>query len=68
MHESMDDIPFDWWNQVTRAKNPLKLVVDDTMRLESPLGCTDEYHGDLPNSQLSSLLPPPFCMRYAGVR
>jgi uroporphyrinogen-III decarboxylase len=47
MHEGTDNIPFDWQDQFTRAKNLLKLGVDDTLLLEPPLGYTEEYHADL---------------------
>lgn len=46
MHEGVDNIPFEWQNQVTRAENLLKLGVDDTLLLEPPLGYTEEYHAD----------------------
>ncbi len=47
MHEGVDNIPFDWQNQFTRAENLLKLGVDDTLLLEPPLGYTEEYRADL---------------------
>jgi uroporphyrinogen-III decarboxylase len=60
MHEGMDNIPFDWRNQITRAENLLKLGVDDTLLLEPPLGYTEEYHADLAQGITATVtqLPP----------
>jgi uroporphyrinogen-III decarboxylase len=46
MHEGVDNFPFNWHDQVSRAENLLKLGVDDTLLLEPPLGYTEEYHAD----------------------
>jgi len=60
MHEGVDNIPFDWRNQITRAENLLKLGVDDTLLLEPPLGYTEEYHADLAQGIVATVtqLPP----------
>jgi uroporphyrinogen decarboxylase len=60
MHEGVDNIPFDWRNQVTRAENLLKIGVDDTLLLEPPLGYTEEYHADLAQGITTTItqLPP----------
>lgn len=47
MHDGVDNFPFDWRNQISRAENLLKLGVDDTLLLEPPLGYIEEYHADL---------------------
>lgn len=60
MHEGVDNIPFDWRNQITRAENLLKLGVDDTLLLEPPLGYTEEYNADLAQGITTTVtqLPP----------
>jgi hypothetical protein len=46
MHDGVDNFPFDWRDQVSRAEYLLSLGVDDTLLLEPPLGYTEEYHAD----------------------
>ena len=39
----VDEIPFDWRDQVRRVENTLALGLDDTLLLQPPLGYVEEY-------------------------
>jgi uroporphyrinogen-III decarboxylase len=55
-----DHFPFEWRNQVTRAKALLDLGLDDTLLLEPPLGYTENYDADmLPGSESTVYCEPP---------
>jgi hypothetical protein len=60
MHDGVDNFPFDWRDQISRAENLLNLGVDDTLLLEPPLGYTEEYHADLVEGITATVteLPP----------
>jgi hypothetical protein len=60
MHDGVDNFPFDWRNQISRAENLLKFGADDTLLLEPPLGYIEEYHADLAqgiNAEITELPP-----------
>ena len=61
MHDGVDNFPFDWRDQVSRAEYLQKLGVDDTLLLEPPLGYTEEYNADLVQGITTTIteLPPP---------
>ena len=60
MHDGVDNFPFEWRDQVSRAENLLKMGVDDTLLLEPPLGYIEEYHADLAQGITAEIteLPP----------
>jgi uroporphyrinogen-III decarboxylase len=41
--EGIDQIPFNWRDQITRVESLLKLGVDDTLVLQPPMGYTEEF-------------------------
>ena len=46
MGSGVDNIPFNWREQISRAENLLRLEVDDTLLLQPPCGYTEEYIAD----------------------
>ncbi len=43
----IDNIPFNWKDEVERVRNTQKLGLDDTLMLEPPLGYVENYIADL---------------------
>jgi uroporphyrinogen-III decarboxylase len=72
MGAGIDNIPFNWRDQVTRAENFLSLGVDDTLLLQPPLGYTEEYDAgrsqQVERVRFKYLQPPHTAAEYKQLR
>jgi uroporphyrinogen-III decarboxylase len=60
LNEQVDDIPFNWRDEVCRVENTLALGLDDTFLLQPPLGYVEDYRAEgLPGVESYTHLSPP---------
>jgi uroporphyrinogen-III decarboxylase len=55
----MDNIPFEWKDQIRRAENTTARGLDDTLLLQPPLGYIEDYRADLVPGVTSSVRVEP---------